>query len=324
MLDRVEEFGSEEKSDVLQPVFARHETFAPRYGWLKKGFDAALARPDVFLQRDAPITLGVGKNMVRAIRYWGEAFKVLARRPNKDRPRLFDAVPTEFGEALLSDDGWDPYLESPASLWLLHWKLLEFPCVAPSWYFALAQPGAVAATADAVLTLIQRSCADRPEWGDVATNSLRKDVRCLLRMYASVTSGRDLLEDTIDSPFSELGLVRELPGSPKTLTFVEGPKPGLADDVVAYASLCFATRQSEGVTPLSRLASEPGSPGVVFRLSEVQLGEALERASNRHKGLAVTTSAAAPVFVYSSELGSDPDNILRGFYVRGRGRAVAA
>ncbi len=190
-----------------------------------------------------------------------------------------------FGSALLGEDGWDPYLESSASLWLLHWKLLEAPCIAPSWYFALAQPGAVAASGDAVLSLIQRSCADRPEWGEVATNSLRKDVRCLLRMYASVMSGRDLLEDTIDSPFSELGLLRELPGTPKTLVFVEGPKPGLADDVVAYASVRFAMRQSEGVTPLSRLASETGSPGVVFRLSESQLAAAIERASKRYKGI---------------------------------------
>jgi len=113
--------------DALRPVFARHETFAPRYGWLKKAYDAALTRPEIFLEPDAPVDLGIGKNMVRAMRYWAEAFKVLDRRPNTQRPRLDEATTTPFGDLLLADDGWDPYLESRASLWLLHWKLLEPP-----------------------------------------------------------------------------------------------------------------------------------------------------------------------------------------------------
>ena len=52
----------------VNPVFARHETFHPRFGWLKKGFDAAQKNPGIFLQEDAPVRLGVGKNMVNSIR----------------------------------------------------------------------------------------------------------------------------------------------------------------------------------------------------------------------------------------------------------------
>ncbi len=50
------------------PICARHETFHPRYLWLKKGFDKASENSDVFNQEDATIILGVGKNMVKAIR----------------------------------------------------------------------------------------------------------------------------------------------------------------------------------------------------------------------------------------------------------------
>ena len=56
--------------------FARHETFCPRYGWLKKGFDAIKKYPDIFTRDDAIEILGVGKNMVRAIRFWCVAFKI--------------------------------------------------------------------------------------------------------------------------------------------------------------------------------------------------------------------------------------------------------
>jgi hypothetical protein len=43
-------------------AFARHETFHPRFGWLKKGYDLALEDAQVFLRDDAPVRLGVGKN----------------------------------------------------------------------------------------------------------------------------------------------------------------------------------------------------------------------------------------------------------------------
>jgi hypothetical protein len=59
------------------PKFAGHETFTLRYGWLKKAVDATLDRQDIFLQDDALVTLGVGKNMVRAIRHWGLVTGVL-------------------------------------------------------------------------------------------------------------------------------------------------------------------------------------------------------------------------------------------------------
>ncbi len=74
--------------NTVNPIFANHETFHPRFGWLKKGFDAAKKNPDIFSQDDAPVRLGVGKNMVRAIRYWSSAFKIIDK----------NNLPTRFGK----------------------------------------------------------------------------------------------------------------------------------------------------------------------------------------------------------------------------------
>jgi hypothetical protein len=62
--------------------------------------------------------------MVKSIRYWCHAFKILS-----------DDRPTRFGEQLLDDGGWDCFLEDPASLWLLHWHPLKPTCEAATWYF---------------------------------------------------------------------------------------------------------------------------------------------------------------------------------------------
>lgn len=136
-------------SDVL-PFFSRHETFHPRFGWLKKGFDKAKNDSEIFRKKEAPVILGVGKNMVRAIRYWCNAFKILVEVA-RSKKRIRYCVPTEFGKKLLSDQGWDPYLEDPASLWLLHWNLLKPPCYAASWYFAFNEFRQREFTADSLL-----------------------------------------------------------------------------------------------------------------------------------------------------------------------------
>ncbi|WP_308253209.1 DUF4007 family protein [Geminocystis sp. GBBB08] len=61
----------------VTPTFARHETFHPRWGWLKKGFDVASNDSNIFNSEDAPVRLGVGKNMVRSLRYWCYTFKII-------------------------------------------------------------------------------------------------------------------------------------------------------------------------------------------------------------------------------------------------------
>src|SRR3954447_8103091 len=90
---------------AAKPVFARHETFHLRFGWLRKGFIAALNDPEAFSKPNATVELGVGKNMVNAIRYWCQAYKVIVEAPNPDRPRMPHLKSSAFGHQLLDDDG---------------------------------------------------------------------------------------------------------------------------------------------------------------------------------------------------------------------------
>jgi len=93
-------------------TFSGHDSFPCRQYWLKKGFDFRKANKN-FNSPDAVVDLGVGKNMVSSIRYWLRAFDML---DNKDEI-------TPLGGNLLNDNGWDPFLEDEASLWILHYLL---------------------------------------------------------------------------------------------------------------------------------------------------------------------------------------------------------
>ncbi len=101
---------SEEKQRFLaEGSFARHETFCPRYGWLKKGIDGVETDEGIFERADAIELLGVGKNMVRSIKFWCLAFKLIT--PKNNEKKLGGPVEaTEFAKKLFADDGLDPYL----------------------------------------------------------------------------------------------------------------------------------------------------------------------------------------------------------------------
>ena len=305
-------------TNELQAAFARHETFHPRYGWLKKGFDCAAEDKSVFLRTDATTVLGVGKNMVRAIRYWCVAYKVLREERNEENHRLNDVLPTEFGLKLLPDEGWDPYLEDPGSLWLLHWQLLRPPCRAPAWWAIFNSSHSPEFSEGALLEELRRF-RDERGWSDVVDNSLDKDVRCVLRMYGSVTQGRDLLEDSVDSPFAELGLIRAVPGNSHEWSINAGPKRDLPDDIVAYACLDYAKMAgtTAKVLGVAGLARSEGSPGRALALTESALGDALARYSERYDvPIELTHAAGNRQLVVPTALEEIREAILKCYYHR--------
>ena len=104
-----------DNTEITKHTFSGHDSFQCRQLWLKKGYDYVKERRN-FNDDDAVVQLGVGKNMVSSIRFWLKAFNVI---DNKD-------IPTIFGKQLFDDEeGYDPFLEDEASLWLLHYQLVK-------------------------------------------------------------------------------------------------------------------------------------------------------------------------------------------------------
>ncbi len=98
--------------------FSGHETFPCRYTWLPKAVQSLAQDPALFYNEDqAMVTLGVGKNMVRAIRFWADAAGVSVRGVDGA------SIVSSFGADLLSETGYDPFLEDAKTLWLIHWKI---------------------------------------------------------------------------------------------------------------------------------------------------------------------------------------------------------
>ncbi|MBR8827712.1 MAG: DUF4007 family protein [Gomphosphaeria aponina SAG 52.96 = DSM 107014] len=291
----------ENQNIKVKPFFARHQTFHPRFGWIKKGFELAKKDEGVFLREDAPVKLGVGKNMVRSIRYWCRAFKIL----NKDQP-------TDFGRQLLDDEGWDPYLEDPASLWLLHWNLLKPTCEAAAWYTVFNLFRAVEFTSDDLLKALRdyrAHLASQP-----VDSSLKKDLTCILRMYVEQDVKIGTLEDYIDSPFVQLGIIQTA-GDGKHYNFRVGSKNNLPPEIVVAACLEFTVARGQQKTiSISSLSYDRGSPGLVFKLSESAICNAIEEVTATNNGVFLSDSAGLIQFSFTENPLDLAGKILATYY----------
>jgi len=245
-------------------AFGRHETFPLRFGWLTKGFAAWGANPGVFESDDATVELGVGKNMVSAIRYWMTAAQVLAATKR-------GVAATEIGDRIFGAKGWDPYLEDDATIWLVHWLIASNASEATAifWFFnrfhkpEFTSSELQAALADFVARDVRGTRA--------AASTIRHDVNLLLRMYEP-TGGSKIVpvEELLDSPLSMLSLVRHPEGSRFHESRPER-RPDLPLVAFAFSVAELFQYLKLAALPVDLLLHSDGlvaSPGSVFRLNE--------------------------------------------------------
>lgn len=279
-------------AEIPAPKFAGHETFCLRYGWLKKAVDATHSDPLVFTRDDAVITLGVGKNMVRSIRHWGLMTGILEESPDQPNNRGRHIRPSELGRLLFSAEGIDPYLEEPGTLWLLHWHLASRPDGPTTWYQAFNHFPESEFTKERLNAWLG-NLVEQAQWVRVADSSLKRDVDVFVRSYVPSRASKTLvLEDSLDSPLAELGLIQEIEGG-RIYAFTRGEHSSLPLSVFTYALLDYwqSAAAHREVLSFDELAFQPGSPGRVFKLSENAVSdylESLERFTDKAIGYDVT------------------------------------
>ena len=270
-------------TENYQPQLSGHETFPLRYGWLKKAFDAVRETEgdgnsrSVFLADDAIARFGVGKNMVASIRHWATAAGIIKDASGR-------TLTTSLGQRLFSADGLDPYMENPATAWLIHWQLSGNPSKT-TWFWAFSYFPAPSFERDMLVKSLEKLAKDR-EWRRASTATIKNDVACFVRTYVSQPpSGKASHEDTLESPLTELGLIKPI-GSRHGFRFVRGRKSSLGSGVFCYAVTNFWSGHSTARTlSFEALAHEPGSPGRVFLLDENDLMDRLSTLEGVSNGL---------------------------------------
>ena len=302
--------------EAAEPTFARHETFHPRYGWFRKAYHFATENPQIFNRDDATVQLGVGKNMVRAIRFWGLAAKLIKIDPKPSKHRAVGLLPTRMGKMLFGETGWDQYMEDPGTLWLLHWLLLAPRSRLPIWWLAFNEFHGVEFTDQDLEGSISVQLEAFPDWASPHRSSIKKDIGALLRTYAPVaTSGRTAIDDVLDCPLRELGLIRHSSAT-SAYRFTLGKKATLPAAILAFAALDYIARTNTrgNTATLNRLAAEPGAPGKVFKLTESEILANLETITSGSAGLGLVAATGTVQLTWSGEPRDIANDILEDYY----------
>ncbi|MBJ7483499.1 DUF4007 family protein [Brevundimonas sp.] len=269
--------------------FAGHETFPLRLLWLKKTYDAVRADAEgadgaprrTFQEHDAIARFGIGKNMVMSMRHWALASGMIV-------PTGSNFTPTAIAHRLLSDDGLDPFLESSATLWLIHAILAGTPTPCTTFYYAFNILNQAEFDRDglneAMLDLARNNGAR------ATPETIKRDVEVFLRSYVSRTG--DGGEDAAEPLLAELGLIREARLSGR-YEFVRGPQPSLPDGIFAlHLSRFWTAKKSPPTLTVEAIAYEPGSPGRVFKMDEDSVVTRLTRLSDVTRGAFQWTDTA--------------------------------
>lgn len=260
--------------------FSGHESFACRYAWLPKAYRALVENPATFgdVER-AMVSLGVGKNMVRSIRFWVEVMGVAT--PQRDRTLL----PTHFAESVLDKDGFDPYLEDVRTLWLLHWNVssrMDEPLFA--WDYLLNKwPYADLTRSEALAAFESESRRLNKSYSSV---TLGQHLDVFLHTYVSTSTSLGPREETLDCPLAELELVQSVgerhvgrSGRREPVyAFRREVKPEITPALFEYCLDDYWRRchPREATLTYRDVAIAPSGVGQLFKLPEVDIRARLD------------------------------------------------
>ena len=184
--------------------FAGHETFACRATWLHKGLNFVKNKGNTaFTQPEAVVELGVGKNMVLAIRYWINAFQLINGEGNLT-PLSRLIIENADGPAI------DPFLESNDSLWLLHLSLLqgEYGSMYPFFFREFFKRKSSRTFTEGEVLRNLATWIHESEKKPPSANSLKSDLRVLIDNYCLKVNTKGS-EESMTNLLTDLGLIQK-------------------------------------------------------------------------------------------------------------------
>ena len=186
--------------------FRAHDTFFIRKGWISKGMRYVdSSKGEVFISKtDNPMdVLGIGANMVKALRYWLQATGITEEPRTGKRVQKF----TDFGKLIYEHD---KYIEEMGTLYLLQYKLATNYDSATSWYYFFNEFSLSDFSKDDFSSQISNYIKMTEPEVNVATRSIEDDFACIINTYVpryKTMPSKVSAENNIDCPLGELGLI---------------------------------------------------------------------------------------------------------------------
>lgn len=283
-------------------TFSGHESFHCRNLWLKKGFDF-LSSDKKFSATDAVVDLGVGKNMVSSINYWMKSFGLV-----KKENRLSDIANFFFG-----NKGVDPYLENPATLWLLHYHLVtQNNASIYSFVFNEFRKKKIEFNKIQLLNFLKAKCEETST--TYAEKTVHRDIIVFLKNYVKPQKANRSLEDFFSGIFIDLNLVEPLLKYDEKETDWYRIENREREDIPAEILLyCILDNQKYGDSiTLDELLHDNNSIGNVFALNTKDVLDKIEHLTKSKYKIRFADDAGIRVFQFVKR--PDKMTVLKNYY----------
>jgi len=254
--------------------FRAHDTFFIRKGWLYKGMKNVDKDPAVFMGVNGnPMDiLGIGANMVKALRYWLQAVGLTSETIDPvSRRRIQNLTP--LGNVVFE---YDKFIEEMGTLWLLHYKLASNDEEATAWYYFFNEFKLSEFTRDDFV--VQLNNYIRMNDNEVSERSLDDDYNCIINTYVPrIKSNPEKVqpESNIDCPLGELGLI-DIVNKKKKLYKKCVPKKDTLHPLILLAVI-LDNADGEGEIKISSIQNDKGNAGKTFNLDTITLVNLLNK-----------------------------------------------
>ncbi len=279
----------------INPILSGHDTFPLRYGWIKKVYDQNVKNSDesnIFTQDSAIADFGVGKNMLNAMKFWSyhtgmiirhkkhgydntnqDTFYHLDNYAKKQSDELiYDKLNSFYNsDTFFSEGGLDPYLESPSTIWLLHWTLATNPNLLTYYWLFNTYIGQQITREQIIFGVTELLTADLASYikKPPSESTIKRDVDCFILNYTPKKQGKKKdIENLIDGPLAELNLISRI--NQTTFKLNRGKKSSLSLHIFVYCLVDFWKKFGDTADTLSieMTTYDECSPGRIFMLDE--------------------------------------------------------
>lgn len=258
----------------MEMKFRAHDTFFIRKGWISKGMRyVAKTNGEVFINKNEnPMdVLGIGSNMVKALRYWLQAIGITEEPKSGKRIQTF----TDFGRLVFEHD---KYIDELGTLYLLHYKLATNKEWATSWYYFFNKFSLSDFTKEDFVLQIGNYISISDNESNVATRSLEDDFSCIINTYMpryKITPNRVSPENNIDCPLGELGLLDILKKDRSNIIYKKAIPASSTFNPWIILAVIHANANNRYEIGLNELLISENNIGKIFNLDSITMLEVL-------------------------------------------------
>ena len=245
-------------------------------GWLSKGMEHVVAKEDLFVDKNEnPMdVLGIGSNMVKALRYWLQAVGVTQEATKGKRVQSLTAL----GREIFNND---KFIEELGTLYLLQYQLAKQSEEATAWYYFFNEFTMSEFTREEFVQGLQNYIRMSDDASTVAIRSLNDDFTCIVNTYLpryKSNPSKVSPENNIDCPFGELGLIdianKKQKSYKKAIPAAKSFSPW-----VIYAVIMDQANGRREIS-LNELLTKPKNIGKVYNFDAITMLDVLHEVEN--------------------------------------------